>query len=170
MHLQTDCLEKYYLSLEDVYSAYSRLYALVTRERDLIMKEDVKNLAELILEKEEFLGTMSECKDKACSALFEYKLSLGYNGNEDVPIIRLMGLMPDEWRYRFEKLVAAMKNYSAGIKTMSTINRKLVSDTMKFINFVIDFMKKSDGEIETYSTRGAICKKSNERNFLDISL
>jgi hypothetical protein len=169
MHLQTDCLEKYYLSLDAVNGIYSTLYAMVSKERDLIMREDVRSLAELILEKEELMGRLSEIREHAAECLLNYKQSLGY-GSEEVPMARLLPLMPDEWKYRFEKLVGSLRNYSAGIRTMSTINRKLVSDTMKFINFVIDFMKKSDGEMETYSTRGTVSKKSNERSFLDISL
>jgi flagellar biosynthesis/type III secretory pathway chaperone len=163
-------IESAYEGFEATALLYKKLLDLSVKEKDLIIYEDLKSLTQTIMDKEEIMNMISVEKDSLKEKMVLLKAEFGYAADENIPVIRLINLFPEEWKLKFEIIFTRLKEYTSSIRTLSMINKKLISDTMKFINYVVDFLKKGDGEVEMYSAKGGMIKKSNELSFLDVQL
>jgi hypothetical protein len=129
----------------------------------------MQGLTDNIMAKEDLLNRIMDEKETLKETIYGIKADYGY-GEEDVPLQRLISLLPGEWKLRFERVFVSLRECTNSIRTISLINRKLINDTMKFINYVVGFLKKGDGEISMYGKKGNVYKKSNELSFLDVQL
>jgi flagellar biosynthesis/type III secretory pathway chaperone len=165
----TDRFESAYKSFEAISGLYRELMNLSMKEKDLIIYEDMQGLTDNIMAKEELLYRIRDERELLKETIGAIKADFGY-GEEEVPIQRIIALLPEEWKMRFERVFMNLRESTNNIRTISLINRKLINDTMKFINYVVGFLKKGDGEISMYSAKGSVYKKSNELSFLDVQL
>jgi hypothetical protein len=163
-------IESAYEGFEAVAALYKKLLDLSMKEKDLIIYEDLKSLTDVIIEKEGIMNEVSAQKENVAERMAEVKTGYGYAVSEEVPVMRLIRLFPGDWGAKFESVFAKLKEYTSRIRTVAGVNRRLITDTVKFINYVVDFLKKGDGEMTVYSDKGSVVKKSNELSFLDVQL
>jgi flagellar biosynthesis/type III secretory pathway chaperone len=165
-----DCIENAYRCFDEIANLYKKLLDLSMKEKELIIYEDLKTLTETIIEKEELMNAISVQKDEVKEQMDGVKTGYGYQAGEEVPVMRLIKLFPGDWTNKFEMVFARLREYTSSIRTVAMVNRRLIADTVKFINYVVNFMKKGEGEMTVYSQKGFAVKKSNELNFLDVKL
>jgi hypothetical protein len=163
-------IEDAYAGFEAVAELYKKLLDLSMKEKDLIIYEDLKTLTATIIEKEEVMNSISSQKEGLKEMMLCVKQSYGYAAAEEVPVMRLIKLFPGDWSIKYERIFARLKEYTSSIRTVAMVNKRLIADTVKFINYVVDFLKKGDGEMTVYSQKGYAVKKSNELSFLDVQL
>lgn len=166
-------LEKFnmiYNVFESMSIYYKKLLDLSMLEKQQIIYEDIKSLANTILEKEEILNKINEEKNTVKKTIDDIKEYFGYSREEDVPFSRLISFMPEEMNDRFQKIISLLRSYTSNIKTVSVVNRKLVEDEMIFINHVIDFLRNGTGNHNIYNSDAAVVKSNNELSFLDVQL
>ncbi len=163
-------MEDSYRCFDEIANLYKKLLDLSMKEKDMIIYEDLKSLAASIIEKEELMNAISVQKDEVKEHMEAVKAGYGYEAGEQVPVMRLIKLFPGDWTMKFEKVFSRLREYTSSIRTVAMVNKRLIADTVKFINYVVNFMKKGDGEMTVYSDKGYALKKSNELNFLDVQL
>jgi|GEM_PF-2022390 hypothetical protein len=164
------CIEDAYRCFDNIADLYKKLLDLSMKEKDLIIYEDLKTLTVTIIEKEELMNAVSVQKDEVKEHMEGIKRGYGYDEGEQVPVMRLIKLFPGDWTMKFEMVFRRLREYTSSIRTVGMVNKRLIADTVKFINYVVNFMKKGDGEMTVYSDKGFAVKKSNELNFLDVQL
>ncbi len=165
-----DILSKTYNLFEELVTEYKNLLQLLLKEKEQIIYEELSDLTQTIILKEEILANINSKKEEIKENIKLVKNYFGFEEKDGVTFAKLISFMSDNWKVKFEEILKILREYNASIRTVSIINNKLVDDTMKFVNIVIDFLKNGDGEVEIYTNKGFVEKKSNELNFLDVQL
>ncbi len=168
--METRDIETAVESLKKITGLNAELLALCRQEKEMIVYENVTGLADLVIKKEEVLNKMALEKITLKNSVALIKAALGFGEKDEANLLTLSKFFPEEYKLKVQSLESELKEYVNAVRTISLVNRKLISDSLKFINFVIDFIKKPSGEIETYLPEGKVMKRSNERAFLDVTL
>lgn len=124
--------------LKKEYELYEELYKIAGEKKDILLKEDIDQLAELVSEEE---GLLLELKE-----LEEERLSL------EMDSIHLK----DE----FIELKKQLKNLAESLKQRNYLNSKLIDNSLSLINLNLNLIKDYGGK-KIYDKKGLVAQQAN---------
>lgn len=130
--------ERYMEILKKEYELYEELYRIAGEKKDILLKEDIDQLAELVSEEE---GLLLELKE-----LEEERLSL------EMDSIHLK----DE----FIELKKQLKNLAESLKQRNYLNSKLIDNSLSLINLNLNLIKDYGGK-KIYDKKGLVAQQAS---------
>ncbi|MDI9477259.1 MAG: flagellar export chaperone FlgN [Halanaerobiales bacterium] len=124
--------------LKKEYELYEELYKIAGEKKDILLKEDIDQLAELVSEEE---GLLLELKE-----LEEERLSL------EMDSIHLK----DE----FIELKKQLKNLAESLKQRNYLNSKLIDNSLSLINLNLNLIKDYGGK-KIYDKKGLVAQQAS---------
>ncbi|MGB4046016.1 MAG: flagellar export chaperone FlgN [Halanaerobiales bacterium] len=124
--------------LKKEYELYEELYKIAGEKKDILLKEDIDQLAELVSEEE---GLLLELKE-----LEEERLSL------EMDSIHLK----DE----FIELKKQLKNLAESLKQRNYLNSKLINNSLSLINLNLNLIKDYGGK-KIYDKKGLVAQQAS---------
>lgn len=130
--------ERYMEILKKEYELYEELYRIAGEKKDILLKEEVDQLAGLVEEEE---GLLLELKE-----LEEERLSL------EMDSIHLK----DE----FIELKKQLKNLAESLKQRNYLNSKLIDNSLSLINLNLNLIKDYGGK-KIYDKKGLVAQQAS---------
>lgn len=124
--------------LKKEYELYEELYKIAGEKKDILLKEDIDQLAELVSEEEGLLLKLKE--------LEEERLSL------EMDSIHLK----DE----FIELKKQLKNLAESLKQRNYLNSKLIDNSLSLINLNLNLIKDYGGK-KIYDKKGLVAQQAS---------
>jgi len=149
------------------YRTYSEILKIAESKTDSLVKNDVEAIA-AISEKER---KMAEQTNKLNQAREQILKSLAERLNEDyktITIAKLSKLLKEPYKNQLEEIQKDMSDLLAKITARNEINKKLIENAIKYLDFNIQLLAGPDPVSPTYGKSGLEISTANNRSLLDL--
>ena len=152
--------------LKKQYEIYQEILKISEKKTDIVVKDKVDELKELVDSEEELIGKFIVLEKRRLSIVKEFGKSKGITGV--LKITELCEYFPEnkeELMKRREDILSITKK----INEKNKLNEKLIKNSLDYINFSVGLITGTGSEPLTYGKYGE-ANKNEAKKFLDISL
>ncbi|NLX64564.1 MAG: flagellar protein FlgN [Clostridiaceae bacterium] len=149
------------------YKTYSEILKIAESKTDSLVKNDVEAIA-AISKKE---SKMAEQTHKLNQAREQIIKSLAERLNEDyktITIEKLSKLLKEPYKKQLEEIQKEMSSLLAKLYARNEINKKLIENAIKYLDFNIQLLAGPNPVSSTYGKSGLEVSQTNNRSMLDI--
>lgn len=154
-------------ALQYEYKTYSEILKIAESKTDSLVKNDVEAIT-AISEKER---KMAEQTLKLNQAREQIIKSLAERLNEDyktLTITKLSMLLKEPYKKQLEKIQKEMSALLAKLTARNEINKKLIENAIKYLDFNIQLLTGPNPASSTYGKSGMEVSSANNRSMLDL--
>lgn len=152
--------------LEKQYEIYQEMLKISEKKTDIVVKDKVDELKELVTREEELVGKFIVLEKRRVSIVKEFGKSKGIDGIPKIP--KICEYFPEN-KDRLMELRESILSITKKIDEKNKLNEKLIKNSLDYINFSVGLITGTGGEPVTYSKYGE-ANKNEAKKFLDISL
>ena len=152
--------------LKKQYEIYQEILKISEKKTDIVVKDKVDELKELVSSEEELIGKFIVLEKRRLSIVKEFGKSKGIA--EVMKIPQLCEYFPEN-KEELMKLRGDILSITKKINEKNKLNEKLIKNSLDYINFSVGLITGTGSEPLTYGKYGE-ANKNEAKKFLDISL
>lgn len=159
-------MEKMIEILKKQLEIYEEMLKISENKTDIIVKDKVDELKELVAREEELIGSFIPLEKERLSIVKEFGRSKGIDGVLKIP--EICEYFPDEKEEMLDLRTRIIQT-TKKIAEKNELNEKLIKNSLDYINFSVGLITGTGGNPVTYGRYGE-SNKNEAKKFLDISL
>ena len=152
--------------LKKQYEIYQEILKISEKKTDIVVKDKVDELKELVDSEEELIGKFIVLEKRRLSIVKEFGKSKGITGVLKIP--ELCEYFPEN-KEELMKLREDILSITKKINEKNKLNEKLIKNSLDYINFSVGLITGTGSQPLTYGKYGE-ANKNEAKKFLDISL
>lgn len=152
--------------LKKQYEIYQEILKISEKKTDIVVKDKVDELKELVDSEEELIGKFIVLEKRRLSIVKEFGKSKGITGVPKIP--ELCEYFPEN-KEELMRLREDILSITKKINEKNKLNEKLIKNSLDYINFSVGLITGTGSEPLTYGKYGE-ANKNEAKKFLDISL
>jgi hypothetical protein len=135
------------------------LAELARRQREAVIREQVRQVGEIVLAQEAELQTFQELEEERSALVAELGRQLGL-APALMTASRLLAVVPAAWSNEYRAQVERLRRLMEEVKTEHEVNRKLLRRSQEFVRWLLSFLVTPDGAAPVYDELGAQVQRS----------
>lgn len=152
--------------LKKQYEIYQEILKISEKKTDIVVKDKVDELKELVSLEEELIGKFIVLEKRRISIVKEFGKLKGIEGIPKIP--EICEYFPEN-RAELMELRGNILDITKKIDEKNKLNEKLIKNSLDYINFSVGLITGTGSEPLTYGKYG-VANKNEAKKFLDISL
>ncbi len=149
------------------YKTYLEILRIAESKTDILVKNDAEALVSL----SEHERKMAEQTLKLNKAREQILKAMAERLNQDyktLTIAKLRKILKDPYKKDLEKIQIEMSELLAKLSARNEINKKLIENAIKYLDFNIQLLAGPDPSVSTYGKSGLEMSPNNKRSMFDL--
>lgn len=155
--------------IEEETGCYETFLELASNKKDVIINGDLPSLQDITKKEQELAGQLLRLEKKRLSNLEDICLVTNRN-KEEMTIVNLINMLDNQEMEKnaLEEASNKLQNILEEVKLTNETNRKLIEQSLEFIDFTMNAIQSSRGNINnSYQQKGTLNSNYQGKNFFD---
>lgn len=155
--------------IEEETGCYETFLKLANNKKDVIINGDLPSLQDITKKEQELAGQLLRLEKKRISNLEDICLVTNRK-KEEMTVANLINMLDNQESEKnaLEKASNRLQNILEEVKLTNETNRKLIEQSLEFIDFTMNAIQSSRGNINnSYEQKGTLNSNYQGKNFFD---